>query len=94
MKQLLGFCAAVAATMAMGAAGDLPQLDSTQFAYKYEMEVQPTTEDLDGDGLADLTIIGSGWLTIPSNTGYAIFDCSQANRFIQSAADSGAEGCV
>lgn len=95
MKQLLCFCAAMAAMIAMGAARDLPLRDSSTFDFKYEMEAQPATEDLDGDGLADLTINGgSDWLTIPNNTGYAIFECSQANRFIRSEADNGAEGCI
>lgn len=94
MKQLLCFCAAMAAMIAMGAAADLPQLDSTAFDFKYEMEALPTAEDLDGDGLADLTMNNSDWLTIPNNTGYAIFDCSQSSRYIASMADSGTAGCI
>ena len=94
MKQLLCFCAAFAATAVIGAASDLPLRDSSTFDFKYEMEALPTTEDLDGDGLGDFTMNNSDWLTIPSNTGYAIFDCNQSSRYIWSNSDSGTEGCV
>ena len=74
-----------------GAASDLPLLDSVAFDYKYEMETDPLSEDFDGDGFKDFTSNYGNWLTVSGN-GYAVFNCGDANRFIQSAAASGADG--
>ena len=49
-----------AATLATTAtAAELPRLDSSKFAYKYEMIALPTAEDLDGTGANDFTGAGS-----------------------------------
>ncbi len=93
MKRLLSFCAALVAGTVFGAARDLPLRDSSTFDFKYEMESLPTEEDLDGDGFVDFTINnGIEWLTIPNNTGYAIFDCSSTSRYIMSGAAPGGAG--
>ena len=92
MKRLLSFCAAVVVGLVFGAASDLQQRDSSMFDFKYEMESLPTAQDLDGDGLADFKPYnGDTWLTA-SGLGYAIFDCSQPNRYIGSDTASGTVG--
>ena len=47
--------AAFAAASAAEAKIKLPQLDSSEFTHKYEMEMPLTSEDVDGDGFADFT---------------------------------------
>ena len=61
------FVAAFAAFSAMGAV----RRDSTTFDFKYEMEVVPSSEDLDQDGYDDFVCNGnSTWLTATAY-GYA-----------------------
>ena len=94
LERIVMVCAAVTGGVAFGAASDLPQRDSSTFDFKYEMESLPTTQDLDGDGFADFKFYnGDTWLTA-SGLGYAIFDCSQANRYIGSDTASGTAGSV
>ncbi len=47
--------AVFAAASAAEAKIKLPQLDSSEFTHKYEMEMPLTSEDVDGDGFADFT---------------------------------------
>ena len=87
MKQLLCFCAAFAVTAVMGATSDLPQLDSSDFSYKYEMEILPHQEDVDGDGAYDFTAIGGSQISVA----YGIATCTfPGNRYYVSQTDSGA----
>ena len=51
----LCMAAAVVATSTTEARIQLPQLDSSAFSHKYEMEMPLTSEDVDGDGFADFT---------------------------------------
>lgn len=58
MRKLLIIGAAlVAAPASQGSAENLPQLDSTQFSHRYEMETRLTAEDVDGDGYADFRAV-------------------------------------
>ena len=47
--------AVFAAASAAEAKIKLPQLDSSEFTHKYEMEMPLTSEDVDVDGFADFT---------------------------------------
>ena len=87
MKRLLNFCATIAVVTAFGAANDLPKRASTTFDFRYEMEVLPTTEDLDGDSSLDFT--QSGTPALESSKGNALFDGREGNCYIQSHQDSG-----
>lgn len=66
---------AAATCPAITAFANLPQLDSSQFAYKYEMINLPTAEDIDGNGKNDF-IGGGNWLTL--GTGADSGSCSMA----------------
>ena len=93
MKSLsLPLALSAIALVATNAAADLPRKDSTEFDYKYEMNALPTAEDFDHDGVVDFTDNkpGDNWISLLN--GYAIFDCSQQNRYIGSAAAAGAAG--
>ena len=86
---LIGIAAAAFADI------DLPTRDSSRFDFKYEMDVLPTDADLDGDGFKDFTLsVGGDWLTLKGN-GIAQFDMrGESNRYIQSTAAAGQDGCV
>ena len=88
----LVFCTACAASVTVCAVGDLPVLDSSKFDFKYEMDVLPTEQDLDGDGYKDFTG-GGDWLTLAGG-GIARFDMSASTAYIQSAAAAGTPGGV
>ena len=66
---------AAATCPAITAFADLPQLDSSQFSYKYEMINLPTAEDIDGNGKNDFSG-GGNWLTL--GTGADSGSCSMA----------------
>lgn len=85
--QFLGMAAAVAATSAAGARIQLPQLDSSSFTHKYEMEMPLTSEDVDGDGFADFTT--NGWSRVESHYGMCDYIFGK-NVYCQSTSDSGA----
>ena len=87
MKQLLCFCAAFAATAVIGAAGDLPQLDSSAFSHKYEMEMPLTSEDVDGDGFADF--MTNNCPRVSSSYGVCDYVFGK-NWYCKSESDSGA----
>jgi len=92
LKRLTAICAVAAAGMVLGAVDDLPVLDSSRFDFKYEMDVLPTEQDLDGDGYKDFAG-GGDWLTLQGN-GIATFDMRDNANYIQSNAAVGQEGCV
>ena len=85
----------MAAATSQGAAKDLPRLDSSKFDFCYEFVNSPTEEDLDGNGVADMTMNGSGWLTCSSqySVGYGIFKCNSSN-YIGSNQGAGSAGGV
>ena len=72
-KLLIIGAAAVAAATSQGSAENLPQLDSSMFDYKYELDVSLVDEDIDGDGYKDFkanvstTSPSSGVLSQPFN---------------------------
>ena len=79
-----------AATLATTAtAAELPRLDSSKFAYKYEMIALPTAEDLDGTGANDFTGAGS-WITLGSgaNVGTISMSITTGTQNINSGATS------
>ena len=78
--------AAFAVLMHGGEAADLPELDSTAFDCKYEMEVLPTEQDLDGDGIPDFASVVRGESVLRAENGYAVVDA----RFSQT--DSSKKG--
>ena len=83
----LCMAAAVAATGAAEAKIRLPQLDSSSFTHKYEMEMPLTSEDVDGDGFADFTTNNCPKVT----SSYGICDYVFGNNwYCQSTSDSGA----
>ncbi len=91
MKQLFVFCAALAATMVMCAASDLPQLDSTQFAYKYEMDAKPTAQDFDNSGAVDFTgDTATSWLSI--SNGAMVMDMTAGGKYLVSDKANGTAG--
>ena len=92
LKLLTAICAIAAAGMALGAVSDLPVLDSSKFEFKYEMDVLPTEQDLDGDGYKDF-IGGGAWLTLQGN-GTARFDMHDNANYIKSDTAVGHDGCV
>ena len=85
----------MAAATSQGAAKDLPRLDSSKFDFCYEFINSPAEEDLDGNGVADMTMNGSGWLTCSSqySVGYGIFKCNSSN-YIGSNQGAGSAGGV
>ena len=87
MKQMFCACTALVVTVAMGAADKLPQLDSSEFSYKYEMEMPLTLEDVDGDGFADFTT--NNFPKVESHYGVCDYVFGK-NFYCQSQADSGA----
>ncbi len=89
MKQVLCFCAAVAAMSVMGAASDLPQRDSTLFEYKYEMNALPTAEDVDNSGAVDFTGSGS-WTTLSAGT--MVMDMTAGSKYLNSDQGNGTAG--
>ena len=96
MKKLLIIgAAAMAAVTSQGAAKDLPRLDSSKFDFCYEFVESPAEQDLDGNGVADMTMNGSGWLTCSSqySVGYGIFKCN-SNNYIGSNQGAGSAGGV
>lgn len=85
--------AIASASLAFSAAADLPQLDSSQFDYKYEMLKSPTAEDINGGGAVDFT--GSNtWLTVGSgaNVGTISIDASSNGKYLISNQPVGTNG--
>ena len=93
-KKWLWFCVAVAAGAVFGAASDLPRLDSSAFDLKYEMEVLPTAEDLDGNGFLDFGNNGKDTTWLSPKDGYVNFDCSSANNYVGCEVSADADGDV
>lgn len=93
-KKWLWFCVAVAAGAVFGAASDLPRRDSSAFDLKYEMEVLPTAEDLDGNGFLDFGYNGKDTTWLSPKDGYVNFDCSSANNYVGSDVGADADGDV
>ena len=79
-------CLALAAVSAE-AKIKLPQLDSSEFTHKYEMEVPLTSEDVDGDGFADFTT--NNWPRVESHYGVCDYVFGK-NYYCMSQTDSGA----
>lgn len=88
MKSLLPAIVLVAAIAAQNACADLTRKDSTEFEYKYEMNVLPTAEDLDNTGANDFT--GSGtWSTLESG---ALKMVMTGGQYFVSDKDTGTAG--
>ena len=79
--------AAFAAAGAAEASIKLPQLDSSAFSHKYEMEMPLTSEDVDGDGFADFTT--NNCPTVSSHYGVCDYKFG-ASWYCMSMSDSGA----
>ena len=86
---------AAATCPAITAFADLEQLDSSQFAYKYEMVESPTAQDVDKSGNPDFAGGGS-WFTL--GTGVNAGSCSMVmsgGQYLKAdAAGTGATGDV
>ena len=75
-----------APVVACAAGTGLPRLDSAQFDFKYEMEVLPSAEDLDGDGTFDFTQTVTGGASMNAVYGLVVFDGRNGNCYINSEA--------
>jgi len=85
--------AALAAGTTFTAFADLPQLDSAQFAYKYEMVERPDQQDLDGGGANDFTGWGAAFsLGIGKDVGSIKIDASSNGKYLVSNQDVGTAG--
>lgn len=83
----MGAAIAVASSYSAAGAVKLPKLDSSQFGYKYEMEVSPAADDVDGDGSPDFTVNGS----VGTEVHYGILQGTFGNNcYFKSMEDSGA----
>ena len=90
MRKLLIIGAAlVAAPASQGSAENLPQLDSTQFSHRYEMETRLTAEDVDGDGNMDFLFRGTD-----SNPSYGVLSKSFGNGNYYSSENDSGDGCA
>ena len=65
-------------------ATEMPGLDSSQFEFRYEMEVLPMTQDLDGDGLDDFMMNNAANNWLKTQDGYVEFACTNVNNYIGS----------
>ena len=71
----------------------MPRRNSSDFDFKYEMEVMPTEQDLDHDGAGDFTMtLGSGVSSPYGWHGVGVFDGRPGNCYMESAAAGGEVG--
>lgn len=94
MKSLLPAIVLFAAIAAQNACADLPRLDSSQFDYKYDMIVLPSTQNLDNDGAVDFTLSDSSKFSLGTGVDYGsmAIDASDSSNYFMSGADAGAAG--
>lgn len=95
-RKLLSMLAIVlVATVALQCYADLESKDSSQFAYKYDMVENPTTQDLDNSGKKDFAGGGS-WMVL--NTGVNVGSCTMTmtgSQYLKADAGSiGVDGDV
>lgn len=79
---------------AVSAASGITALDSSQFAYKYEMVALPTAQNLDNDGAYDFTANEGTKVSLGTGVNIAsiTIDASAANTFLMSGAAAGSAG--
>jgi len=83
--------AAAIVASATSAFADLERRDSSQFEYKYEMNVLPTAEDVDGSGAVDFTSsTQAAWLSL--SNGAMTMNMSSGGQFLMSSAARGTAG--
>ncbi len=78
-----------------GAALSAPAIetrDSSQFTYKYEMDVRPDLQDLDGAGANDFTGWNDNFFTL--GEGAMTIDASSNGKYLGSAAEVGSNGDI
>ena len=95
MRLVADKCMACMVAMVTGAAvADLPILDSSQFDYKYDMIVLPSTQNLDNDGAVDFTLSDSSKFSLGTGVNYGsmVIDASDGGKFLMSGADAGTAG--
>ena len=76
-------CAAIACN------GAMPRLDSSQFDFKYEMEVLPSEQDLDQDGFNDFVAVIPDTGSITAENGYVEISGMSKNCTLGSSEPSG-----
>ena len=95
MRTITGKCMACIVAVTAGAAvADLPQLDSAQFDYKYDMIVLPSAQNLDSDGAFDFTLNDSSKFSLGTGVNYGSMqiDTSDGGKYLMSGADAGSAG--
>ena len=92
MKSLLPAIVLVAAIAAQNACADLTRKDSTEFEYKYEMDVKPTEQDVDGSGAVDFTgdTSPNSWLSL--SAGALVMDMTAGGKYLVSDKAVGTAG--
>ena len=89
---ILPLACLIAATSA--AMADIPRLDSSEFDYKYDMIVLPSTQNLDNDGAVDFTLSDANKISLGTGVNYGslVIDASAGSKFLMSGADAGSAG--
>ena len=76
---------------AMVCSGAMPRLDSSQFAFKYEMEESPCEQDLDDNNCADFSVtIGNNNSVMTFQDGYAELSGMSGNAMLLSSENDSA----
>ena len=85
---------ALAVVAAARAKADIPRLDSSQFDYKYDMIVLPSSQNLDNDGAVDFTLSDSSKFSLGTGVNYGslVIDTTAGGKFLMSGADAGTAG--